>query len=99
VEAGNLLTEDPASDRAQELTARWMDLAYRSTSGDLELRAGVLSAWADRQNWPPALREQIASFHLEDIAVFLGKPKPLIRRNTIPREHERSGRVSSLGKA
>ena len=73
LEAGNLLAEDPASERAQEFTARWMDLAYRSTGGDLELRAGALRAWADRQNWPPAIRDQIASFHLEEIAVFIGK--------------------------
>lgn len=73
LEAGNLLAEDPASDRAQELTARWMDLAYRSTGGDLELRAAALRAWADRQNWPPAIRQQIASFHLEEIAAFIGK--------------------------
>jgi hypothetical protein len=73
LEAGNLLVEDPASDRAQELTERWMDLAYRSTGGDFDLRAGTLRAWADRQNWPPAIREQIASFRLEEIAAFIGK--------------------------
>ena len=75
LEASGLLDEDPASDRAQELTARWMDLAYRSTGSDLELHAGALRAWADRQNWPPAIRELIASFHLEEISAFIGKAR------------------------
>ena len=63
------LGEDPASEKVQALVARWRSLS----SGDPEVREGAAKAWADRKNWPAAMRQRIAQFHLEEIAPFIGQ--------------------------
>jgi DNA-binding transcriptional MerR regulator len=44
---------DPASERAQELTRQWLQLAEHSHGGNEAVRAGNVQAWNDYQNWPP----------------------------------------------
>lgn len=63
------LGEDPASEKVQALVARWRSLF----SSDPEVREGAFKAWADRANWPAAMQQRIAQFHLEEIAPFIGQ--------------------------
>jgi DNA-binding transcriptional MerR regulator len=44
---------DPASERAQDLTRQWLQLAEYSHGGNEEVRAGNIQAWNDYPNWPP----------------------------------------------
>ncbi|MGA2571221.1 MAG: MerR family transcriptional regulator [Terracidiphilus sp.] len=43
---------DPASESAQALTKRWLQLAEYSHGGNEAVRAGNIQAWNDFQNWP-----------------------------------------------
>lgn len=67
------LGEDPAGEKVQALAARWKKLVERFTGGDREVTAGVGRAWADRENWSPAMKEQSAPFADRRIWEFMGK--------------------------
>ena len=57
---------DPASDAAQALTKRWLQLAESANGGNEEIRAGGIEAWKDRHNWPTAQQEWLlANFGLD----------------------------------
>src|ERR1039458_8472971 len=56
------LDEDPASEKAQALARRWRKLVEGFTGGDPEVSRGLGQAWADRANWPGAIKEQSAPF-------------------------------------
>jgi DNA-binding transcriptional MerR regulator len=71
LEVGAVLDEDPASERAQALLTRFMELFERSTGGDEEAKAGEIKAWADRANWPAHAQQQISSFRLDEAMEFL----------------------------
>jgi DNA-binding transcriptional MerR regulator len=71
-EAEGLLDEDPASEAAQALTARWLAIEDATSDGDKSIKAGFRKAWLDRQNWPAKDRERIAQFNVEKIADFIG---------------------------
>ncbi|HEY1803773.1 MAG TPA: MerR family transcriptional regulator [Terracidiphilus sp.] len=43
---------DPASDRAQDLTRQWLQLAENAHGGNEAVRDGNLKAWNDHRNWP-----------------------------------------------
>ena len=43
---------DPASERGQELAARWQSLIEAFTGGDAEVTAGLRKLYADQSNWP-----------------------------------------------
>jgi len=73
VELHGALDEDPASERAQALAARWMDLAKQSTADQADLKAGAMKAWEDHQNWPATMLEQVSSLELERLVAFVGK--------------------------
>ena len=70
------LGEDPASEKVQALVARWRSLS----SGDPEVREGAAKAWADRNNWPAAMQQRIADFHLDKIAPFIGQAMTAYRK-------------------
>jgi MerR family transcriptional regulator, thiopeptide resistance regulator len=67
-EAGAMLDEDPASDKAQDLVGRWLALAR---SGDPDIRAGYIKAWADRQNLPAPIQELQTLLDLDRITKFI----------------------------
>lgn len=67
------LGQDPASPHVQALAARWVKLLEGFTGGDPEVTAGVGRAWADRQNWPPAAREQAGGFYDPAVWSFIQK--------------------------
>lgn len=67
------LDEDPASEKAQALVARWRKLVAGFTGGDPDVSAGLGKAWADRQNWPDLLQQKTASFGNSKVWEFIGK--------------------------
>jgi DNA-binding transcriptional MerR regulator len=57
---------DPASETAQALTKRWLQLGERADGGNDGIRTGTIEAWKDRLNWPPAEQERLlAGFGLD----------------------------------
>jgi TipAS antibiotic-recognition domain len=50
--------EDPTSQKGQALAQRWIANLEDESSGDAEIKAGLMNAWADRRNWPATLRWQ-----------------------------------------
>jgi DNA-binding transcriptional MerR regulator len=65
------LGEDPASEKAQVLADRWLKLAVRAYSGDSEVQTDSMTAWMDREHWPPAMKRRIAEFNLEEVNEFI----------------------------
>ena len=77
---------DPASESAQALTKRWLQLAETAHGGNEAVRAGNIEAWKDRPNWPREQQDRLlASFGLDlndrtasmqrfdSVAKFLGR--------------------------
>jgi DNA-binding transcriptional MerR regulator len=57
---------DPASEEAQALTKRWLQLVDRGSGGNDGVRAGSIEAFKDRRNWPPPQQEALlAGFGLD----------------------------------
>jgi DNA-binding transcriptional MerR regulator len=57
---------DPASDAAQALTKRWLQLAESANGGNEGIRTGSIEAWKDRHNWPQDEQDKIlAGFGLD----------------------------------
>jgi hypothetical protein len=52
-EVSALLGEDPGSDQAQKVADRWLMLAVRSSAGDPDVQTDSMTAWIDRDHWPP----------------------------------------------
>jgi DNA-binding transcriptional MerR regulator len=65
------LEEDPASDKAQQLSERWLALSLRANAGDLDLQTHSGTAWMHRDEWPPAMKREIARFKLEEVHEFI----------------------------
>jgi hypothetical protein len=70
-DANALLGEDPGSPEAQALADRWLTLSVRAYSGDPEVQTDSPTAWMDRENWPPAMKQRITGFNLEEVSTFL----------------------------
>jgi DNA-binding transcriptional MerR regulator len=66
------LDTDPAGAAAQSLADRWMALT-RVASGGSGVRAGLVSAWADREHWPARLKRRIAEFNIEQAIRFINQ--------------------------
>jgi DNA-binding transcriptional MerR regulator len=57
---------DPASESAQTLTKRWLQLAETAHGGNEAVRAGNIEAWKDYQNWPRDQQDRLlAGFGLD----------------------------------
>ena len=65
------LGEDPATEKAQALADRWLKLSVRAWTGDPEVQTDSVTAWMDREHWPPSLRSRIAEYHLEEVNQFI----------------------------
>jgi len=72
-EAGTLLAEDPASERALDLARRWVEKIEHEGAGNPGVLIGRLRAWEDRDHWPPAMKREIAEYNLEAVYRFTGK--------------------------
>ena len=55
VETAVAANEDPASDHAQAMAARWTELLKGFTGGNPEIQAGLNKMYADRNNWPSSM--------------------------------------------
>jgi MerR family transcriptional regulator, thiopeptide resistance regulator len=89
---------DPASESAQALTKRWLQLAETAHGGNEAVRAGNIEAWNDRPNWPLDQQDRLlASFGLdlqhnraasmerfESVAKFLGRTIGYKMRSNMP---------------
>jgi DNA-binding transcriptional MerR regulator len=67
------LGEDPASEKAQALATRWIEVSTSMAGGDPGILAAWKKAWEDRQHWPATNRRQLASSDYENVAEFIGK--------------------------
>jgi len=57
---------DPASESAQALTKRWLQLAETAHGGNEAVRAGNIEAWKDYENWPRDQQDRLlAGFGLD----------------------------------
>ncbi len=57
---------DPASERAQSLTRRWLQQSETAHGGNEAVRAGNIEAWNDFQNWPADQQDVVlAGFDLD----------------------------------
>src|ERR1035441_7364497 len=57
---------DPASEAAQALTKRWLQLAETANGGNEAIRSGSIEAWNDRHNWPQDHQDKLlAGFGLD----------------------------------
>ena len=66
VEIETAIDLDPASEPAQALTKRWLQLAEVAHGGDEAVRAGNIQAWQDRDNWPQDQQDKLmAGFGLD----------------------------------
>ncbi|MFN2499125.1 MAG: TipAS antibiotic-recognition domain-containing protein, partial [Pyrinomonadaceae bacterium] len=52
VEAAVKAGEDPTSDKAQGVAARWMALVENFTGGNRAIQEGLNKMHADKSNWP-----------------------------------------------
>jgi MerR family transcriptional regulator, thiopeptide resistance regulator len=88
---------DPASERAQDLTKQWLQLAEFWHGGNEAVRAGNTQAWNDYLNWPREDQDRIlAAFNLdlndraasmlrwESVTKFLGRAVSHKIRTNIP---------------
>ena len=66
-----LIGTDPGGEQAQEVADRWLALAARSYAGDPDVQTDSVTAWMDREHWPPAMKRRIAAFNLEEVTAFI----------------------------
>jgi DNA-binding transcriptional MerR regulator len=69
---------DPASERAQQLAARWDELIRGFTGGDPEIAAGLRRLYADQSNWPTTFEKPFNDEH----AVFVSKARALHQKGS-----------------
>jgi len=67
------LEEDPASEKAQALVARWNALIESFTGGNADIKDGLRKAWADRPNWPGQLQRMSQPFDDARVWAFIGR--------------------------
>ena len=70
------LDDDPDSEEARDLLARWTAMWRRETGSDpatvRAIHEGYARAWRARDRWPRELKGRYAEFRVEAIARFLG---------------------------
>jgi DNA-binding transcriptional MerR regulator len=71
------LGEDPASEKAQSLAERWVNLVRGFTGGDPEIQSGLNKMYADKQNWPATMpkpfSDEVQAFIQKAIAIRKGR--------------------------
>jgi DNA-binding transcriptional MerR regulator len=69
VEAAVAANEDPSSNKAQALAARWSELIKGFTGGNPEIQKGLNQMYADRNNWPASMPMPFG----DDVQAFIAK--------------------------
>ena len=67
------LREDPASDHARSLAARWSTLFHADTDGDFAFRAGLWRAFYDFAAWPDSLTRPVADVEFTALWKFIAE--------------------------
>jgi len=67
VETAVVAGEDPASEKAQALAARWSELIKGFTGGNAEIQKGLNKMYADRNNWPASMPKPFG----DDVQAFI----------------------------
>lgn len=71
------LQEDPASEKAQALAERWVNLVQGFTGGDPEIQKGLNKMYADQKNWPSTFpkpyTDEVQAFIAKALAARKGK--------------------------
>jgi hypothetical protein len=67
------LGEDPASEHARALAARWDALFRSDTVGDYAFRAGLWRAWYDFAEWPDSMKQPVAEFDFVRLWKFVAE--------------------------
>jgi MerR family transcriptional regulator, thiopeptide resistance regulator len=88
---------DPASEEAQALTKKWLQLAEKAHGGNEAVRAGNTQAWNDYQNWPTDQQDKllvglgldlqnrtVSLQRFEAVTKFLGRAVGYKIRSSIP---------------
>jgi MerR family transcriptional regulator, thiopeptide resistance regulator len=65
------LDEDPGSERAQSLAARWKALVEQFTCGDPDVTQSLRNLYADQANWPADFQQQMAPFRNPKVWEFM----------------------------
>jgi MerR family transcriptional regulator, thiopeptide resistance regulator len=79
------LDEDPGSERAQALAARWQALVEQFTGGDPDVTQSVRNLYADQANWPAEFRQQMSTFHNPKVWEFMHRAIAWSKRMQPPR--------------
>ena len=69
VEAAIAAQEDPGSEKAQRLAARWSELVKGFTGRNTEIQKGLNRMYADRNNWPASMPKPFS----EEVQAFITK--------------------------
>ena len=68
---------DPASERAQDLAARWAELIKGFTGGNPAIQAGLNKMYADKANWPASMpkyfSDEVQAFIMQAMAARKNK--------------------------
>jgi DNA-binding transcriptional MerR regulator len=70
-DVGALLGKDSASEEAQAVASRWLELSVKAYAGDPDVQTDSPTAWMDREHWPPAMKRRIAEFNLVEVTEFI----------------------------
>lgn len=65
--------ENPASEKAQALAARWKKLVEGFTGGDPQITAGLSKMYRDRPNWPASMQQRMQPFNNKKVWEFIEK--------------------------
>jgi len=70
-------SEDPASEKAQALAERWVNLVRGFTGGDPEIQRGLNKMYADKQNWPATMPKPFS----DEVQAFIQKAIAIRKQN------------------
>ena len=66
--------EDPASEKAQKLAARWVELIRGFTGGNPAIQEGLNKMYADKTNWPASMpkpfSDEVQQFMMKAVAIY-----------------------------
>jgi DNA-binding transcriptional MerR regulator len=65
------LDEDPASEKAQALVHRWMELIHAFTGGDSGIEANLRRLYSDQANWPSTFKRPYG----DDVGEFIARAR------------------------
>ena len=77
---GAALGDDPAGEKAQALAERWLNLSVRAYGGDPNVQTDSMTAWLDREHWPPAIKQRLVEYNMEEVVAFVKRAAMAARK-------------------